>query len=325
MEAWKKAGYPVVDRAPVSSLFGRIVVPLDGSEAGEAVLYQAERLLCGRKGEVLLFSSWDPGASGFDTPEAADRYLKRVQERLVSAGAKAVRRIIRSGPIARTLPETVDSEKASLVALSSHGRETSADAPVAGVVEAVLKGSPVPLFVARAYRPGPSGEPIPAECEAPSISRILVPLDGSSACEAVMPYARELGRLLGARIVILHVTDELKAEPGNFWGRNLSGEPAGPMPGENATPDQRIEFAARTFSSAGLETLALNVGGEPITSILEFARPSAVDLIAMTTHGRTGLAKLLMGSVAQKVLREAVLPTLVVRSDALGAAGCSTP
>ena len=97
------------------------------------------------------------------------------------------------------------------------------------------------------------------------------------------------------------------------------------MPGTDATPDQRIEFAARTFSSAGLDTLAMNVGGEPITSILEFARPSAVDLIAMTTHGRTGLSKLLMGSVAQKVLREAVLPTLVVRSDALGAAGCATP
>jgi len=289
------------------------------------VIYQAERLLCGRKGEVLLFHPWDPESPAFDNPEAADRYLKGVQERLTSAGAQAIRRIIRSGPVARTLPETVESEKASLVALASHGRDTSPHQSVGDVVEEVLKASPVPLFVARSYRPGAAGDPVPSECEVPSFGRILVPLDGSSACEAVMPYARELGRLLQARIIVLHVSGEMSPEPDNFWGRNLSGEPLGPTPGEDATAEQRVEFAARTFSEAGLETLAMNVGGEPITAILEFARPSAVDLIAMTTHGRTGLAKLLMGSVAQKVLREALLPTLVVRSDALGAAGCAAP
>jgi nucleotide-binding universal stress UspA family protein len=289
------------------------------------VIYQAERLLCGRKGEVVLFHAWEPDAPAFESRQAADAYLKGVQDKLHQAGARAIRRLILTGPIARGLPEAVASEKVSLVALSSHGRDTSPQDPVAGVVEEVLKASPVPLFVARSYRPGAAGEPVPSECEAPSICRILVPLDGSSACEAVMPYARELGRLLGARIVVLHVSAELSDEPGNFWGRNLSGEPLGPAPGADATPGQRIEFAARTFSSAGLETLALNVGGEPITAILDFARPSAVDLIAMTTHGRTGLAKLLMGSVAQKVLREAMLPTLLVRSDALGAAGCATP
>jgi len=53
--AWRAAGYPIVDRTPVSSLFGRVLVPLDGSSASEAVLYQAERLLCGKKGEVILF------------------------------------------------------------------------------------------------------------------------------------------------------------------------------------------------------------------------------------------------------------------------------
>ena len=325
VDAWRKAGYPIVDRGPVTSLFGRILVPLDGSEAAEAVIYQAERLLCGRKGDVLLFHAWDPDAPAFESPEAADAYLKRMQDQLLQAGAHGVRRIIRTGPIARSLPETLASEKVSLVALASHGRETSRHEPVADVVEEVLKASSVPLFVARSFRPGSAGDPVPSECEAPSIGRILVPLDGSSACEAVMPYARELGRLLGARIIILHVSNELSAEPGNFWGRNLSGEPLGPAPGEDATPEERIEFAAQTFSSAGLETLALNVGGEPIQAILDFARPSAVDLIAMTTHGRTGLSKLLMGSVAQNVLHEALLPTLLVRSDAPGAAGCATP
>ena len=321
MDAWRKAGFPIVDRGPVSSLFGRILVPLDGSEAAEAVLYQAERLLCGQKGDVILFHSWDPDAPAFPNRVSAEEYLNRVRDRL-SSGARAARILVGEGPIARSLADAVEAERATLVAISSHGRETGPREPVAAVLEDILKASPVPLFVARAFRPAGTGDPVPSECEAPTIRRILVPLDGSSTCEAIMPYAKELATLLGARIVILHVSDELGAEAGNFWGRNLSGEPLGPAPAADATPDQRVEYAARTFSSSGLETLALNRGGDPIATILDFARPSAVDLIAMTTHGRTGFAKLLIGSVALKVLREGLLPTLLVRSDAPGAPGC---
>jgi len=324
VDAWRKAGYPIVDRGPVSSLFGRILVPLDGSAASEAVLYQAERLLCGRKSEVLLFHGWDADSPAFATLEAAEDYLKSIQERLSSEGAQVLRRIVRKGPLTETLLETIERERVSLVALSSHGRETSSRAGVADPVESLLKGSPVPIFVARAYRPGGDGDPLPAECEAPSIRRILVPLDGSSTCESVMPYARELGQLLGALIVILHVSPEQNAEPGNFLGSRFSGRPLGPPPGTDASPAERIEYAARTFSAAGLETMTLNLGGDPVTAILDFARPSAVDLVAMTTHGRTGLSKLLMGSVAEKVLKEAILPTLLVRSGAAGAAECLT-
>ena len=98
VDAWKKAGYPIVDRAPVSSLFGRILVPLDGSEASEAVLYQAERLLCGRKSEVILFHSWSADSPDFGTLEAAEDYLKTVQGRLSSQGAQVLRRLVHRGP-----------------------------------------------------------------------------------------------------------------------------------------------------------------------------------------------------------------------------------
>jgi len=191
-------------------------------------------------------------------------------------------------------------------------------------VEPLLRVIRTPIFLAQAFQPGGSGDPAPAECAAPRIRRILVPLDGSSACESVMPYARELGQLLGAMIVVLHVSPQGSEAPEDFLGSRVSGRPEGPAPGDDATPEQRIDYAARTFSAAGLETITLHLGGDPLTTILDFARPSAVDLIAMTTHGRSGLSKLLMGSVAGKVLREAILPTLVVRSDARGPAACLT-
>ena len=313
--AWKKAGYPLIERGPVSSLFGRILVPLDGSEASEAVLYQAERLLCGRKGEVILFHSWDSAGAESGTAEEAEDYLKRIEERLTSIGAPVVRRLVARGPVGQSLPDAIRRENVSLVAMSSHGRETSPGEPVAATVEELLKGSRVPIFVARSFRPGASGEVVPSECEAPTIRRILVPLDGSSYSEAVLPYAKELGHLLGSRIIILHVAQDGSDVPGKFWGPLPPGESLGPPPGEDARPADRIEYMARTFAAAGLDTMTLHLAGDPITSILDFARPSAADLIAMTTHGQSGLAKILFGSIAERVLREAVLPTLVVRSD----------
>jgi nucleotide-binding universal stress UspA family protein len=312
-----------VDRAPVSSLFGRVLVPLDGSPASEAVLYQAERLLCGKKGEVILFHAWSPGSSDFNSEEEAGAYLNSVEKRL-STGGCVFRRLVGHGPLKDALPTAIETERASLVALSSHGRETSAHEPAADVIERVLEKSHVPVFVARAYRPGGLDEVQPAECEAPSIRRILVPLDGSSACEAVMPYVRELGQLLGALIVILHVDPEESEDSGSFLGNRVSGRPSGPVPGESASIEDRIEYAAKTFSAAGLETMTLTLGGDPVPTILNFARPSAVDLIAMTTHGKSGLSKLLLGSVAGKVLKEAILPTLVVTSDVDSPAQCPT-
>ncbi|HEV3029757.1 MAG TPA: universal stress protein [Planctomycetota bacterium] len=324
VEDWKKAGFEIVEH-PASRLFERILVPLDGSQAAESVLYQAERLLCGRKGEVMLFHAWSADSSSFGSPQAAEDYLRIVQARLGRLGAHAVRRIVSTAPITEALPTIIESERASLVAISSHGRETSPRQAVAVTVEALLQGIQIPIFLARAYQSGGTGDPVPAECEASSIRRILVPLDGSSACEAVMPYARELGQFLGALIVILYVGPEESEDPRSFLGNRVSGAPAGPAPGEAATAEQRIEYAAKTFSAAGLETMILRRGGDPISTILDFARPSAVDLIAMTTHGRIGLSKLLAGSVAEQVMREALLPTLLVGSDAAGSWPCASP
>jgi len=272
---------------------------------------------------VILFHAWDPASPDFGTPSAAEAHLKDIQSRLSAGGAGTVRRLVLPGPTAQALSQAVRSERVSLLALSSHGRETSPRRAVASLVEEMLRETPVPIYVARAYQPGDTGETAPARCEVPSIRRILVPLDGSSACEAVMPYARELGQLLGARIILLHVSGDGIADAGSFLESARNRPPLGPTPGDAASGSERIEYAARSFSAGGLETMTVNAAGEPIEAILDFGRPSAVDLIALTTYGRTGLSRLLQGAVAEKVLREAVLPTLFVRAGVDGVAPCA--
>src|SRR5882672_6887092 len=301
-------------------MFERMLVPLDGSPQAESVLYQAHRLLCGRKGEVVLFHAKDESDASLN-PGAVDKYLKGVESRLSPFGAR-VRRILGTGPFESALAETIRSEKISMVALSSHGRLTASATPVAGAVEKIVRGCEVPVLVTRAFQHDAEGGLVPSKCEPSTIRRILVPMDGSSACVAVMPAARDLALLLNAMVVLLHVSPDYR-EGSDFVGSRVSGRPTGPMPGKEASSADRLQFAAKTVSTpaaekvfaAGVETMTLVLGGDPVKTILEFARPSAVDLIAMTTRGRTGLAQRLIGSVAQKVLKETLLPTLLVRAS----------
>lgn len=292
------------------TLFERMLVPLDGSPEAESILYQAQKLLCG-KGEVVLFHVLD-AASGPAGLEAAEKYLRGVEKRLTAFGAR-VRRVLRTGGLEPALLETIQSERISLVALSSHGRHTEAETPVASTVDTIVRASDVPVLVSRAYEIGPDGTLVPSKCEVPNIRRILVPLDGSIASEAVLPYAKELALLLGALVVVLHVDSGRPAGEEDFEGSRLTGASAGPVPGKDASTDERIGFAARTFSAAGLETLALNPGGDPETTILQFARPSAVDLIALTTRVQSGDSEGGIGTVPGRILHEGVLPTLFVR------------
>jgi nucleotide-binding universal stress UspA family protein len=244
-----------------------------------------------------------------------------VEKRLTAGGAR-VRRVLQSGPVESALLETIRSERISLVALSSHGRQTPADTPVAGIVDTIVRASDVPVFISRAFEIGPDGTLVPSKCEPSNIRRLLVPLDGSSACDAVIPYAKELALMFGARVVILHVDPERRAGGEEFVGTRVTGAPQGPVPGEDSSPEERIAFAAQTFSGAGMETMMLNLGGDPETTILEFARPSAVDMIAMKTHDRGGPAVRKIGGVAERVLKEALLPTLFVRANGGTGAQC---
>lgn len=135
--------------------------------------------------------------------------------------------------------------------------------------------------------------------------KILVPIDGSTFSEAVLPHIRALAMTYNADVHLMRV--ETPYEPP--WGVVLTSLPE-PMQLE---PAEQLEILADQLKVEGIKATTEVIRGHAAESILECARHRNVDLIAMTTHGRSGISRWLMGSVASKVVHAATVPVLLIR------------
>lgn len=147
-----------------------------------------------------------------------------------------------------------------------------------------------------------------------TIRRILVPTDFSDNSAPAVRYAAELADKFQAELVLLHVVQDLALVL-----------PDAVMPTPLATPnlDDMIAAAKTGISNqvAALDIARMNPKGEvrvgsPATEIVSAATDLNADLLCVSTHGRTGLAHFLLGSVAERIVRHAPCPVLVVRSPA---------
>ena len=141
--------------------------------------------------------------------------------------------------------------------------------------------------------------------------KILVPLDGSPLAEAVLPHAEALAKLEGAEIVILRVPATPTAE---YFARD-------PVIGESIRQD--IEIEAKDYVNKAVDALKkdqirvtgiVQEGAVPET-ILAVADETHADMIAMSTHGRTGVSRWLMGSVADRVVHYAHIPVMLIHPN----------
>ncbi len=288
-------------------LLDRILVPLDGSPAAEAILPLLHRLLRARGSEVVFHRSVSLLAAGLGVYPAsgldADRllrelegeateYLSRIAAQVVPTGARA-RWVVKVGTPAESILTVAKNEGATLVTMATHGRSGLTRWILGSVSEKVLRASPVPLLLVRSFHRSETGEDRPAAHEAIRIRRLMVPVDLSELSLGLAPAVTDLAEAFGARIEVLHVREE----PGHDQG------------------DARhvLADAVREFQTRGEPVVPLLRHGDPAGAILETCRERSIDLVAMTTHGRSGLARWTIGSVTDKVLRTSGLPMLVVR------------
>jgi nucleotide-binding universal stress UspA family protein len=142
------------------------------------------------------------------------------------------------------------------------------------------------------------------------IRTILHPTDFSDYSQCAFRLAASLATDCGARLIVLHVLDRpVLSYPGVMT-------PPPPPPLSAAERETLREQLRRTMpSSAGVTVEHLLEEGDPATAILQIAQERGCDLIVIGTHGRTGLSRLLMGSVAEQVVRRAACPVLTVKSS----------
>jgi nucleotide-binding universal stress UspA family protein len=145
----------------------------------------------------------------------------------------------------------------------------------------------------------------------PAFRRLLVPLDGSILAEAVLPFVRRLTTPQSASIVVLRV---VTPTPIAAIDVPMAAQAVVEMDERNRVESERyVENVAAELHADGFDVITDVRIGEPAHVILECVRDRAIELIAMTTHGRTGLRRLLFGSVAEHVLRHAPVPVFLVR------------
>jgi nucleotide-binding universal stress UspA family protein len=142
------------------------------------------------------------------------------------------------------------------------------------------------------------------------LAKILVPLDGSALAETAIPTAVQFAKDHGATVVLLRAVEA----PWHVGEDVVEAQVHVVCEAEDYLAD-----IARRVGADGCRSVATSVWyGAPATSIVEAAQTQRVDLIVMTSHGRTGIGRLILGSVAETVLRGTTTPILLLR--AVGAA-----
>jgi nucleotide-binding universal stress UspA family protein len=271
-------------------MFERILVPLDGSVMAENVLPQVRRLLRHGNVDIVLVRAVVPvpAENGMvlegENIDAVEAYLETVEEKLPET---QVRSIVRVGAAPRVVLDVAAEEKCTLIAMATHGHGGLQRLLLGSVAESVIRKSPVPVLAVR---------PFVLLEESRPVQNILVPLEEGGA----LGPAEDLARLFDARLFLLRVLDHVPKK-GVDAGR------------ERMRAEDDLERLEGKLALRGVETVSLLQTGPTVEEIVRAVRAHEIDLIAMTTHGRSGLTRILKGSITEQLLREAPVPMLIAR------------
>jgi len=301
-------------------MYRSIMVPLDGSSFGEHALPLA-RSIARRTGatvqlahvsvpfQPLVMDAIPPYDKAFQTQDRAREraYLDGLAQRIGADGTINVSVSVLDGAVADALLTQASATKVDLVVMATHGRGALSRFWLGSVTDRLVRRATVPVLLVRPL------EETPDLAQEPVLRHVLVPLDGSALAEQVLAHAIALGTSMDAEYTLVQALEPVAGEYGTeLYAADL---------GESGFADIRtaaqsyLEHVAARLRVESLPVRTAVVVGPPARTILEYAHSQAVDLIAMAAHGRSGLATMLVGGVADKVLRGASVPVLVYRPD----------
>lgn len=290
-----------------------VLVPLDGSEVAEAALPYAEAIARATGSTLRLFAvaeteqGWPLAASDAlreaqiaNQRRALDEYLHDLCPPLEGRGVAASVLLAQGEPVEQILAAATDPEVA-MVVMATHGRGGVERWYLGSVADKVMRLVERPILL---VTPARAGE----ERGAVRLARIAVPLDGSPLAEAALPAAADLAAATGAAVTLVRVQPWLVAATMPY--------PYVPEMGELETQIEEADRAylatARARLRPGIAVDLVLLRGTPSGELLAFFETNRPDLVVMTTHGRGGLKRLVLGSTADRLVR-AGLPVLLLR------------
>lgn len=304
-------------------MFKEIVVPVDGSPFGELALPRALGIACKTGGEVRLVTVVTPLPSSHGSKEdqtlelnrvamereQAEDYMAELQKRVILSGCDIpISCHVEVGPVVEGIDAHAREADADLLVMTTHGWGPLKRAWLGSVADGLLRRTPCPIL---AIRPG-DGEEL--KLEEVQFKHILVTLDGSPESREVLPYARAMAEASEARMTFLRVISPHFPLSSPFTSHSSHEFQA--LEGEEEASRDALNAEADIFRADGFDVKVATVSGvHPPEGILEYANGHEVDLVAMATHGRGGVARLILGSVADKVIRGGTIPVLLHRSQ----------
>jgi len=298
-----------------------MLIPLDGSDAANRAIDFAvtiggptatyfllhvlppEQELRNATGEIVLSTNriQEMNQDLATTSLAAGSALLRS-----AAPSASIETVTRSGDPALTIVKEARQRSADFIVMASQGRESSNEASFGSTADRVVRTSTIPVLVVR---------DLAGDVLGPRITRIVVPLDGSRRAAQAVPVAGRLAKSLGVGVKIVTVIDPTRSFPpsysyeaaqsGAFFDEILSG-----MRYELQCVQDQAEKIVR---SAGVSVDSVLLYGKTVPTIVDAT--ASRDLIVMTSHGQGMGKQWMLGSVSEKILREARLPIVLLRSQ----------
>jgi nucleotide-binding universal stress UspA family protein len=259
------------------------------------------------------------GATG-DPPVASEHETPSSE-----ASSPAQQQLITAQVTGRSAPDEIlryaEDHDIDLIVMGTHGRSGLQRLVLGSVAASVVREATGPVLTVRVPETDAAADDAAADEwdpsrraraiseEMPVVRRVLVPVDFSPFTPSAVAHGVELAQTYGARIDLLHVVEDL-ALPGQPYGIESVGPDIGVL--KEQAEDQLADLAREAIGFEDIRVATRT--GNPAAGILDYIESEQIDLVVIPTHGRTGLKRFLLGSVAERVVRGASCPVFTLKS-----------
>jgi nucleotide-binding universal stress UspA family protein len=284
----------------------RILIPLDGSKLSEAALGPGQELGRAFNSELHLLGVCDgPDEKHHRLMQA---YLDKRAEDLrrdISAKSPGLKTAVLCGEAASQVIDYSRRELMDLVIIVSHGHSGIMPWTMGGTANKIVHGAPTPVLLLRAAA-------VKRGSRRSIFSRLLLPLDGSAAGETALPYVLEIAARLGAEVTLLSVV-ESEQRVHTIGGLDFIRFPEQQVQKMRQDLSAYLDGAVKKFRDRGIQARAELSSGHAAEEIIKLAKAAGCGLVAMSSHGKSGLREWVLGSVSNKVLHAGKTHLLLVK------------